>query len=169
MLGDLVNTRTLDVFRTSQRRPSDFNISFLAMLRILVSTGTLSLWYVWKTSQRLQCQSFCFPLDVSCLQDVSETWAVFRATKSLTQKKSLRRLLDLKRLEKNKSLILKSPRRHFEKFEKFDLLSRSESVKFSLIKSAICLFTDSPVITIFFTVKSFNFHWSKQWNLADSQ
>ena len=38
------------------------------------------------------------------------------------------------------------------------LLSNSESVKFSLIESVICLFTDSPVKKIFFTVKSVNFH-----------
>ena len=38
------------------------------------------------------------------------------------------------------------------------LLSKSESVKFSLIESEICLFTESSVETIFFTVKSVNFH-----------
>ena len=37
-------------------------------------------------------------------------------------------------------------------------LSKSESVKFSLIESVICLFTESSVETIFFTVKSVNFH-----------
>ena len=39
------------------------------------------------------------------------------------------------------------------------LLSKSESIKFSLIESVICLFTDSSVEKIFFTVKSVNFHW----------
>ena len=60
----------------------------------------------------------------------------------------------------------------------------SESVKFLLIQSVICLFTDSPVkkyisllnqliITNWisgkniFTVKSVNFHWSNQWNWTD--
>ena len=38
------------------------------------------------------------------------------------------------------------------------LLSESESVKFSLIKSVVCLFTDSSVKKIFFTVKSVIFH-----------
>ena len=38
-------------------------------------------------------------------------------------------------------------------------LSKSESVKFSLIESVICLFTESSLMeTIFFTVKSVNFH-----------
>ena len=66
------------------------------------------------------------------------------------------------------------------------LLSKSESVKFSLIESVICLFTgpsvnkyfsllnqliftDSSVKKIFFTVKSVNFHWKNQWNLTDLQ
>ena len=47
------------------------------------------------------------------------------------------------------------------------LLSKSESVKFSLIElvkfslieSVICLFTDASVKKIFFTVKSVKFHW----------
>ena len=39
-----------------------------------------------------------------------------------------------------------------------DMLSKSESVKFSLIESVICLFTESSVETIFFTVKSVNFY-----------
>ena len=64
------------------------------------------------------------------------------------------------------------------------LLSKSESVKFLLIESAICLFTDSSmgiiflllnqliltdqlVKTIFSTVKSVTLHWSKQWNSTD--
>ena len=38
------------------------------------------------------------------------------------------------------------------------LLSKSESVKFSLIESVICLFTESSVETIFFTVKSVDYH-----------
>ena len=41
---------------------------------------------------------------------------------------------------------------------KCNSLSKSESVKFSLIKSVICLFTESSVETIFFTFKSVNFH-----------
>ena len=66
------------------------------------------------------------------------------------------------------------------------LLSKSESVEFSLIESVICLFTDSSVqkyfsLTnhliftdwinekIFFTVKSVDFRWSNQWNLTDLQ
>ena len=65
-------------------------------------------------------------------------------------------------------------------------LSKSESVKFSLIESVLCLFTDSSVKKyfsllnqliftdssvkkIFFTVKSVNFHWNNQWNLTDLQ
>ena len=36
--------------------------------------------------------------------------------------------------------------------------SESESVKFSLIESVICLFTDSSVKKIFLTVKLVNFH-----------
>ena len=39
-----------------------------------------------------------------------------------------------------------------------ELLSKSESVKFSLIEPVICLFTESSVETIFFTVKSVSFH-----------
>ena len=39
------------------------------------------------------------------------------------------------------------------------LLFESESVKLSLIESVICLFTDSSVGTIFFTLKSVDFHW----------
>ena len=35
-----------------------------------------------------------------------------------------------------------------------EVLSKSESVKFSLIESVICLFTESSVKTIFFTVIS---------------
>ena len=42
--------------------------------------------------------------------------------------------------------------------KKVIILSKSESVKFSLIESVICLFTESSVETIFFTVKSLNFH-----------
>ena len=38
------------------------------------------------------------------------------------------------------------------------LLAKSESVKFSLIESVICLFTELSVEKIFFTVKSVNFH-----------
>ena len=34
---------------------------------------------------------------------------------------------------------------HVKKLYKFTLLSKSESVKFSLIESVICLFTDSSV------------------------
>ena len=66
------------------------------------------------------------------------------------------------------------------------LLSKPESVEFSLIESVIWLFTDSSVqkyfsLTnqlisidwinekIFFTVKSVDFHWSNQWNLTDLQ
>ena len=39
-----------------------------------------------------------------------------------------------------------------------NVLSKSESVKFSLIESVICLFTDSSVKKIFFTIKSVTFH-----------
>ena len=70
--------------------------------------------------------------------------------------------------------------------KKFPLLSKSESVKFSLIESVIwiftdssvkkyfsllnqLIFTDSPVEKIFFTVKSVDFHWNNQWNLTDLQ
>ena len=66
------------------------------------------------------------------------------------------------------------------------LLSKSESVKFLLIESVICLFTDLPANKIFFTVKTVNFHrtfsekifftvksvnfrWNNQWNLTDLQ
>ena len=66
------------------------------------------------------------------------------------------------------------------------LLSKSESVKFLLIESVICLFTDSPVkkyISLLnqliiteaisgkntFPVESVNFHWNNQWNLTDLQ
>ena len=66
---------------------------------------------------------------------------------------------------------------------KFFALSKSEPVKFSLIESVICLFTDSSakkyfsllnlliftdesVKKIFVTVKSVNFHWNNQWNLT---
>ena len=62
-------------------------------------------------------------------------------------------------------------------FINFNILSKSESVKFSLIESVIGLFTDSSVekyfsllnqLTftdssvkkIFLTVKSVNFHWN---------
>ena len=38
------------------------------------------------------------------------------------------------------------------------IISRSKSVKFSLIKSVIGPFTDSSAKKIFFTVKSINFH-----------
>ena len=38
------------------------------------------------------------------------------------------------------------------------LLSKSESVKFSLIESVLFLITDSSMKTIFFTVKSVNFN-----------
>ena len=38
------------------------------------------------------------------------------------------------------------------------VLSKSKLVKFSLIESVICIFTDSPVKRIFSTVKSVNFH-----------
>ena len=43
---------------------------------------------------------------------------------------------------------------HFNK----STYSKSQPVKFSLIESVICLFTKSSVETIFFTVKSVNFH-----------
>ena len=39
------------------------------------------------------------------------------------------------------------------------VLSKSESVKFSLIESVIFLFTESSVEIIFFTFKSVNFHY----------
>ena len=49
------------------------------------------------------------------------------------------------------------------KFDKYFVfyypLSKSESVKFSLIESVICLITDSKVKTIFATNKSVKFHW----------
>ena len=65
-------------------------------------------------------------------------------------------------------------------------LSKSESVKFSLIESVISLFTDesvkkyfsllnqliftdSSVKKIFFIIKSVNLHWNNQWNLTDLQ
>ena len=65
-------------------------------------------------------------------------------------------------------------------------LSKSESVKFSLIEPVICLFTDSSVQNYFSlwnhliftdwinakivsTVKSVDFHWSNQCNLTDLQ
>ena len=68
----------------------------------------------------------------------------------------------------------------------FIMLSKSESVKFSLIEPVICLFTDlsmkkyfsllnqliftnSSVKKIFLTVKSVNFHWNNQWNFTDLQ
>ena len=41
----------------------------------------------------------------------------------------------------------------------YSVLSKSESVKFSLIKPAICIFTD----------KSVNVHWSNQWKLTNLQ
>ena len=57
-----------------------------------------------------------------------------------------------------------------------NILSKSESVKFSLIESVICLFTVKSVNfhwfiseKIFFTVKSVNFHCNNQWNLTDLQ
>ena len=39
-----------------------------------------------------------------------------------------------------------------------NILSKFESVKFSLIESVIYLFTESSVETIFFTVESVTFH-----------
>ena len=74
----------------------------------------------------------------------------------------------------------------FEFSQKIVLLSKSESVKFSLIETVICICTDSPVKTIFLTVESVNFDWlmsrkifstvkwvnfdwGNQWNLTDSQ
>ena len=54
-----------------------------------------------------------------------------------------------------------------------ELLSKSESVEFSLIESVICLLTDwisnLPFhwfisAKIFFTDKSVNFHWLNPWN-----
>ena len=39
-----------------------------------------------------------------------------------------------------------------------EVYSKSESVKFSLIESVICLFTDSAGKTNFFAIKSVNFH-----------
>ena len=71
-------------------------------------------------------------------------------------------------------------------FENVTILSKSESVKFSLIESVICLFTDSSVKKyysllkqliftnesekkIFSTVKSVNFHWNNQSNFTDNQ
>ena len=73
-----------------------------------------------------------------------------------------------------------------QKVVKIFLLSISESVKFSLIESVICLFADSSARKLFFThksvnfhsliiekyffnVKSVNFHWSNRWNLTDLQ
>ena len=75
---------------------------------------------------------------------------------------------------------------HYLIFQYVSALSKSESVKILLIESVICLFTDSSVKTyfsllnqliftdssvkkIFFTVKSVNFHWNNQWDLADIQ
>ena len=66
------------------------------------------------------------------------------------------------------------------------LLSKSESIKYSLIEPVIYLFTDSSVTTyisllnqliftdsavkqIFLTVKTVNFQWSNQWNLTNLQ
>ena len=68
----------------------------------------------------------------------------------------------------------------------FNIFSKSESVKFSLIELVISLFTNSSVQKYFLllnqlifidssmekiclTVKLINFHWSNQWNLTDSQ
>ena len=67
------------------------------------------------------------------------------------------------------NLFTKSDSKQQKCFSVYELLSKSESVKFSLIESVICLFTDSSVKTIFFTVKSVTVHWSNQWNLTDSQ
>ena len=69
---------------------------------------------------------------------------------------------------------------------KNDILSKYGLVKFSLIESVVCLFTDSSVKKyfsllnqliftdslvekIFLTVRSVNFHWNNQWNLTDLQ
>ena len=95
----------------------------------------------------------------------------FKILHLITQKK---KVLNLLRLTDDFALNLATP------------LSKSESVKFSLIESLICLFTDSSVETyfsllnqliftdpsvkkIFFTVKSVNFHWNNQWNSTDLQ
>ena len=45
------------------------------------------------------------------------------------------------------------------------LLSEYKSVKFLLIESVICLFTDSQARKLFFTVKSVHFHWLNQWKI----
>ena len=48
------------------------------------------------------------------------------------------------------------------------LISKSESVKFSLIESVICLITDSILKTIFFTVKSVYFrYWISYFSLSN--
>ena len=56
------------------------------------------------------------------------------------------------------------------------LMSKSKSVKFSLIEAVICLSTDSPVKKIFsllnqliFTVESVNFHWPNQWKIFSTR
>ena len=54
-------------------------------------------------------------------------------------------------------VILRKFNSHLQ-YYKMELLSKSESVKFLLIESVICIFTESPVNEIFFSVKSVNFH-----------
>ena len=69
-----------------------------------------------------------------------------------------------------------------DQFLSIAILSKFESVKFSLIESIIChftdssvkkyfsllnqlIFTDESVKKIFFTVKSVNFHWNNQFRV----
>ena len=59
----------------------------------------------------------------------------------------------------SKTTICKTKRvcRHVAR-TKNTVLSKSELVKFLLIESVICIFTDTPVESIFSTVKSLNFN-----------
>ena len=57
--------------------------------------------------------------------------------------------------KKKKKTIIDSKKLFFDRIA---ILSKFESVKFSLIESVICVFTDSSVKKIFLTVKLVNFY-----------
>ena len=66
------------------------------------------------------------------------------------------RALRISKTQKSDNCITNKKYRKLKKT--VSILSKSESVKFSLVESVISLFTELSVETIFFTVKSVNFH-----------
>ena len=115
-----------------------------------------------KNIEQRICLKFCIANGISCAESLkmlqkaygqsplSKTRLGMKRVAARPVPKDLNFLQKLNRVKaKNSTNIIEQPPY---------LLSKSELVKFSLIESVICVFTDSSVKRIFFNVKSVNFH-----------